>query len=126
MMIALLAALFLQQTPPSTAPHASEVFERRQEDLVLLAARLGSLHRLNQVCPSYGSITIFRDRMKEVVEVERPPRMTREAMIASFNDGYRGMTDRHMVCSPAAEEDFSRAALSALSITERLSRPLGV
>jgi uncharacterized protein (TIGR02301 family) len=125
-MLKLLAIALLLQTAPSTAPNASEVFERRQEDLVLLAARLGSLHRLNQVCPGYGSITVFRDRMKEMVDAERPPRMTREAMIAGFNDSYRQMSSRHLTCSPAAEDDFSRAALSALSITERLSRPLGV
>ncbi|MCQ8184813.1 TIGR02301 family protein [Parvularcula maris] len=126
-MIALLAALFLAQQPPvSDAPAAADVYGRRQQDLILLAARLGSLHRLNQVCPSYGQITVFRDRMMEVVDVERPPRDTKEAMIAGFNDGYRQMTERHMTCSLEAEEDFTRAALSALSISDRLAAPLGV
>ncbi|GGY50082.1 TIGR02301 family protein [Parvularcula lutaonensis] len=122
-MIALLAALALAQAEP-IAPEAKDVFEQRQGDLIALAGKLGGLHRLSQVCASYGNIAVFRDRMKELIDGERPPRDTREAMIAQFNASYRTMSGAHFTCSRRAETDFRREASDALRISERLSASL--
>lgn len=125
-MLALLALLlaFQADPEPSTAPDAKAVFQKRQEDLITLAGALGGLHRLNQLCPGYGRISIFRDRMKEIIDGERPPRDTREQMIANFNTGYRRMTRLHFTCSAQAEADFKSEAIAAYSVSERLSAPL--
>lgn len=122
-MIGLLATLMLLQATP-LAPEAKDVFEARQEDLILLAGRLGGLHRLSQVCAGYGNIAIFRERMKEIIDGESPPRATRESMIDAFNDRYRSMSGSHFTCSRAAEADFREEALAALSLTQRLSGPI--
>lgn len=122
-MIAALALLLAAQDV-STAPDAKSVFESRQTDLQILARHLGGLHRLNQICPSYGRVSIFRDRMREIIDGEKPPRETREGMISRFNDGYREMTRLHYSCDYNAESDFRSEALNALSVSERLSGPL--
>ncbi|MEE4210511.1 MAG: TIGR02301 family protein [Parvularcula sp.] len=121
-MIALAAALLLTlQTPP---PEARQVFLQRQDDLITLAAKLGMLHRLDQLCsPGYRQ-GMFREHMKAVVEGERPVRATREAMIDSFNQSFRSMADIHLTCSYEAQADMRREAAIALQITDRLSRPL--
>lgn len=127
--MSILAALLLvaQPVPEPTEPLAPEallVFQSREQDLVTLAGQLGRLHRLNQICPGYGSITVFRDRMKDVIDGERPRRETREGMISNFNQGYRDMTEAHFACSAQAEADFRNEAIIALSLSERLSAPL--
>lgn len=117
----MLAALAAADTPPE----ARRLFETRQTDLVLLADRLGGLHRLNQVCPDYGNITVFRDSMRAVIEGERPVRTTREAMIKAFNEAYADMANRHGTCSADAEAAFRREARAAAAIVDRLSRGMG-
>lgn len=119
--MSLLAALFLMTQP--IAPEALEVFESRETDLITLSSQLGRLHRLNQVCPSSGNITVYRERMKEIIDGERPRRETRESMIAHFNQGYRDMTELHFTCSNRAEADFRNQAMRALWISERLASP---
>lgn len=123
-MIAAILLLLVQDLPVSNAPEAKAVFEARQNDLVELSARLGGLHRLNQLCPGYGRVSVFRDRMQEIIDGERPPRETRDAMVENFNGGFRRMANRHLTCSFDAEQDFQVEAMSALSITERLAAPL--
>lgn len=118
MIAVLLLSLVLAQEPPE----ASELFKQRQEDLVAMAGRLGSLHRLSQVCGGYRDMTLFRDNMLAIVEGERPHAATREAMIKAFNTRYSETADLHSSCSRDAEYALREEALAALAITERLSR----
>ena len=118
------AALFLAAAQ-GELPEAKDTFTARQEDLVLLAAKLGSLHRLSQVCPSYGDVAVFRDRMREVVQGERPIRATREAMIEAFNQQYTATSERHFACGSEAQASFRNAAVDTLAITERLAKGMG-
>ncbi|MEM9837807.1 MAG: TIGR02301 family protein [Pseudomonadota bacterium] len=118
----MLAAAFLfLAAAQADVPEAADAFRSRQDDLVLLARKLGSLHRLNQVCPSYDSMTLFRDRMQEVVEGEKPIRATREAMIEAFNLSYNETARLYAACSSDAGAAMRREALEALAVTERLS-----
>lgn len=120
----LAAAFLLIAAWQADVPEAADAFRGRQDDLVLLAGKLGSLHRLNQVCPSYGSLTVFRDRMQDVVEGERPIRATREAMIEAFNLAYNETARLHAACGSEASAAMRRDALEALAVTERLSRAM--
>ena len=120
----LVALLFFAQPVEPPAPEALDVFKSREEDLASLAGQLGRLHRLHQLCPSSGSSTIFRDRMKDIIDGERPRRETREAMIATFNQGYRDMTKVHFACSSRAEADFQKQAVIALGLSDRLAADL--
>lgn len=124
-LILALAAAFSLQVQTSDAPEAAAVFEARQDDLITLASKLGMLHRLNQVCPEqYGSSTIYRDHMIDIIEGESPPRTTREAMIGAFNQSFRQISVIHSTCSRAAEADYRREAMATLTIAERLFAPL--
>ncbi|MEM1380543.1 MAG: TIGR02301 family protein [Pseudomonadota bacterium] len=117
----LTAALLFLAAAQADVPEARDAFRARQDDLILLAGSLGTLHRLNQVCPGYGNVAVFRDRMQEVVNGERPIRATREAMIEAFNGGYNAAAQQHVTCGRAAETDLRQEALNALSLVERLS-----
>jgi len=118
------ALLFLAATQ-GDLPEAKDHFRERQDDLILLAAKLGSLHRLSQVCPSYGNVAVFRDRMREVVQGERPIRATREAMIEAFNQQYTATAERHFACGTDAKTAFRSEAVETLAVSDRLSRGMG-
>lgn len=126
-MITVLPLLLLLQGPgaESRAPDAREVFEERQDDLIFLAGKLGGLHRLSQLCEGEGA-GVFRIRMQELLELEKPPRDTRAAMIAQFNHNYRQMAELHLFCGNEAIEDMAGEATVALSITDRISGPLRI
>lgn len=121
----LIAAVLFLSLAQADLPEAKDHFTARQADLVQLAAKLGSLHRLSQVCPSYGNVAVFRDRMREVVEGERPLRATREAMIEAFNQQYTATSERHFACGSDAQASFRNQAVDTLAITERLARGMG-
>ena len=126
---ALLGLLCISQAfAPSAAqfgvPDAQEHFNARQGDLIQLSESLGALHRLSQVCGRYGEGDLYRERMKQVVEGESPPRFTREAMIGAFNRSFRQTSARHLACGRAAEQSFREEAYAALQVNNRLYAPL--
>ena len=117
-----LAALAL----PGTAlaqPEAAEAFGDRQADLVLLAARLGTLHRLHQVCHPEEEADKFRRALMGIIPLEVPKGSTRLDMISAFNGGYRDAASQHAICGREARADYAGAAEAALVVTERLYAP---
>ena len=121
MIAAALLALALQ----AGVPEASDVFRQRQDDLILLSRKLGTLHRLDQVCPGGREAGVFRDRMQDVVEGERPIRATREAMIDAFNLAYNETALVHAACGGEAMGTLRREVTEALRLIERLSAGMG-
>ncbi|MEM9810729.1 MAG: TIGR02301 family protein [Pseudomonadota bacterium] len=122
--LALVIPAFGSSTAQDRVPDAREHFNARQGDLVLLSEYLGALHRLSQVCGNYGEGDLYRERMKQVIEGESPPRFTREAMIGAFNRGFRRTSARHLACGRAAEQAFRQEASSAMQVNDRLYAPL--
>ncbi|MEO0700088.1 MAG: TIGR02301 family protein [Pseudomonadota bacterium] len=105
-------------------PEAHSHFASRQGDLILLAQHLGTLHRLAQVCPQTREGDLYRERMKQVIEGESPPRFTREAMIGAFNRGFRNASAEYYSCSRRAQQRLKNESFDALNVTERLYAPL--
>jgi uncharacterized protein (TIGR02301 family) len=121
-----LASLLLFTSSAAAAPpEAKEAFDQRNRDLVTLAQHLGALHRYHQICSTRGPAELFRNRMREIVPLEAPMRSVRTEMIDAFNTGYRSTSALHMTCGGEARAAYEAEAQRAVTVTERLRRPLG-
>lgn len=107
-------------------PEAKSYFASRQGDLILLAQHLGTLHRLAHVCPKNREGDLYRERMKQIIDGESPPRFTREAMIGAFNRGFRSASSEYYSCSRKAQQRLRNESFDAINVTERLYAPLRI
>ena len=62
--------------------------------------------------------------MVELIDGEKPPEPTKEAMIANFNDSYRAAANEYLSCSSGARSSLHRKAAGALDLADRLSGAL--
>src|SRR5262249_41457844 len=115
----LIAALLLStsamaqtQAPPSPASYQDRLFR--------LAEILGGLHAIRSLCES-GEDSRWRDRMQELIRLERPSQDEKNGMVEHFNLGYAQTNSKFASCTDAA-----RGYLAALAREgEGLSRGLG-
>ena len=107
----------------SAQPEAAESFGERQADLVLLASRLGTLHRLHQVCHPEEEADKFRRALMGIIPLEVPKGSTRLDMVSAFNGGYRDAASAHAICGREARAAYAAEAEAALMVTERLYAP---
>jgi uncharacterized protein (TIGR02301 family) len=113
-----------QPPPPSHQPHFRRPTARKQEpqaqpqtqasvpavadqpapydpDLQRLSEILGALHFLRGICGSNEGQK-WRDEAQALIDAEAPGGQRHEAMVASFNRGYRGFQQSYRTCTPAA------------------------
>ena len=83
--------------PPPPEPPAP--YDR---DLQRLSEILGALHFLRGLCNSDEG-TKWRNEAQTLIEAEAPNGDRHDAMVASFNRGYRGFQQSYRTCTPAAD-----------------------
>jgi uncharacterized protein (TIGR02301 family) len=71
-------------------------------DLQRLSEILGALHFLRGICGSNEGLK-WRTEAQALIDAEAPSGTRREAMIASFNRGYRSFQQSYRTCTPAAD-----------------------
>ena len=79
---------------PRTAPYDG--------DLQRLSEILGALHFLRGICGSNEGQK-WRTEAQALIDAEAPSGARRDAMIASFNRGYRSFQQSYRTCTPAAD-----------------------
>jgi len=117
-MRSLLVALVLTSTAwAQTAPAPSDTYQGR---LLRLAEILGGLHSVRTLCEAGDSH--WRDRMMELIRLERPSTDERSEMIERFNAGYAAVNGRFSSCS----SDARAYGVSLAREGETISRSLAV
>lgn len=71
-------------------------------DLQRLSEILGALHFLRGICKSDEGQK-WRDEAQALIDAEAPSGNRHDAMVASFNRGYRGFEQSYRTCTPAAD-----------------------
>jgi uncharacterized protein (TIGR02301 family) len=71
-------------------------------DLQRLSEILGALHFLRGICKSDEGQK-WRDEAQALIDAEAPAGNRHDAMVASFNRGYRGFAQSYRTCTPAAD-----------------------
>ena len=115
-MRSLLMTLVLMSTAwAQTAPAPADTYQGR---LLRLAEILGGLHSVRTLCQAGDSH--WRDRMMEMLRLEKPSTDERNEMIERFNQGYATANGRFSSCTGEARAYSATLAREG----EELSRGL--
>jgi uncharacterized protein (TIGR02301 family) len=87
--------------PPQTTPAPYD------HDLERLSEILGALHFLRGICGTNEGQK-WRNEAQTLIDAEAPVGDRHDAMIASFNRGYRGFQQSYRSCTPAANVVIKR------------------
>jgi len=90
--------------PPPPAQDEPAAYD---PDLQRLSEILGALHFLRGICNSNEGQK-WRDEAQALIEAEAPTGNRHDAMVASFNRGYRGFQETYRTCTPAADAVIHR------------------
>jgi uncharacterized protein (TIGR02301 family) len=71
-----------------------------EADLSRLSEILGSVHYLRGLCGGADG-NVWRDDMTALIDSESPGPLRRARLVASFNRGYRSVSETHRQCTPA-------------------------
>jgi uncharacterized protein (TIGR02301 family) len=116
-----LAALAQESAPPAP-PDQPQSTEAR---LVQLAQILGTLHYVRVLCePSDG--TYWRDRMQDMLRLEKPSLAERNELISQFNAGYQSAQQRFATCTPEAEGFAADTAKQGEALSETIANSINV
>jgi uncharacterized protein (TIGR02301 family) len=84
------------QPPPQEQPAPYD------HDLQRLSEILGALHFLRGIC-NFNEGQKWRTEAQTLIDAEAPTGDRHDAMVASFNRGYRGFQQSYRTCTPAAD-----------------------
>lgn len=101
-----------------------EGYKRRQSNLVALSTVFGRLHHLRRLCVSRREDQLWRDHMKQVIELEDPVSQTRAAMIDGFNAGFNSAQRNYDRCTRQVEELAAEEAIRGEAVAASLQAPL--
>jgi len=90
--------------PPAVAAPAlpaPEAVPAYAAEIERLAEILGSVHYLRTLCGE-ADRAAWREDMNALVEAEGPEPQRRQRLVASFNRGYRSLSQTHRKCTPGA------------------------
>ena len=103
------------------AASAQERAPTDRQALSALAYTLGEAHALHRVCAGPRDGTWF-NRMRRLIEVERPDEALRRRLIEAFNAGYLASGAEYPACSPNSEAAERAAAARARPLARNLAR----
>lgn len=122
--VAMLAAFAIAAGLSAAAAQNYETYQQRQRDLVGLSAVFGDLHHIRRYCDPRHEADVWRERMKNIIELEAPLPEAREEMVAAFNRAYRSAQRRFPGCDRGARDYAAARAAQGDEIVERLKAPL--
>lgn len=92
------------------------------EKLLRLSEILGAIHYLRELCGSDEG-QLWRDQVKELIQVEGTTSLRRVNIINHFNRGYRNYQRTYRHCTPSARTALKRFFAEGVKIAETLSKP---
>jgi uncharacterized protein (TIGR02301 family) len=101
-----------------------ESYQQRQRDLAALAELFGEMHHIRRTCEPRFEADVWRERMKQMIDLEEPQTEEREALVQQFNKGYRGAQARFPVCDRRARDYAAGRAAQGDAVVQRLSEAL--
>ena len=93
------------------------------EKLLRLAEILGAVHYLRELC-SANEGSLWRDRMKELIDAEGSSALRRARLTRSFNQGYRSYSRTYITCTPSAQVAITRFLAEGVQLSEGLVKAM--
>lgn len=106
------------QAPPAPPPQTQPA--PYDHDLQRLSEILGALHFLRAVCGSNEGQK-WRNEAQALIDAEAPNGERHDAMVASFNRGYRGFQQSYRSCTPAATVAIHRYLTEGAGIAREIT-----
>ena len=112
------AASLLAGLLPAQAD-AAEDGKPYDERLMRLSEILGAVHYLRELCGATDG-SLWRDRMREIMEGEGSSALRRAKLTRSFNNGYRSYSRTYQSCTPSAQTAIGRFLAEGSEIADGL------
>jgi uncharacterized protein (TIGR02301 family) len=117
LLLAAAASVALASGPaPARAAPDSKPYD---EKLMRLAEILGAMHYLRELC-SANEGSMWRDKMKDLLDAEGATALRKARLTRSFNQGYRSYRRTYVSCTPTAQTSISRFMAEGVQISESL------
>jgi uncharacterized protein (TIGR02301 family) len=91
------------------------------DKLMRLSEVLGAVHYLRELCGANDG-PMWRDRMKELMDMEGSSALRRARLTRSFNNGYHAYSRTYSTCSQSARTAISRFLSEGAEIADTLAR----
>ena len=114
--VALLAASMSLASAQTTGGLESRPYD---EKLMRLSEILGAVHFLRELCGGADG-SLWRDRMRELIEAEGSSALRKARLTRSFNNGYRSYSRTYQACTPSAQTSVSKFMGEAAEIADTL------
>lgn len=115
-MAAVAACLVAGLLLPAVAADDSKPYDER---LMRLSEILGAVHYLRELCGATDG-SLWRDRMREIMDGEGSSALRRAKLTRSFNTGYRSYSRTYQSCTPSAQTAINRFLAEGTEIAEGL------
>lgn len=89
-----------------------------------LSSILGSMHFLRTLCGEADG-DVWRDKVQELIDAQKPSEADRRRLVASFNAGYRGFEAAYRQCTPAARTVINRYRTEGLELAREIATRYG-
>jgi uncharacterized protein (TIGR02301 family) len=99
-------------------------YVQRAQDLETLSEAFGVLHHVRRLCEPRRESEVWRNRMRNLVELEQPQPGLRDRMVEAFNSGFREAEQRFEYCDEDARDYAAAVAANADAVINRLMEPL--
>lgn len=99
-------------------------YKQRTADLTALSALFGELHHIRRLCEPRREGEIWRERMKQLIDLEQPTSSLQNDLVSAFNDGYRRAQNRFDRCNGRTEDYAADIAARGEERVARLMAPL--
>ena len=103
---------------------AQDEYSARRAALTGISRIFGELHHIRRMCEPDREADVWRERMKQLIDLEQPAFDLREEMVGSFNDGYQTAQSRFPFCDRGAEDYAAARAATGEAIVSSLTAPL--
>ena len=125
LLVAVALGWFLGMTPgPAISPAAAGPRDPAYNaDLIRMSEILGAVHLLRQLCSS-GEGQLWRSKMEELLEIEKPEEEQRKLMISHFNISYHQHRRAFEKCDRLATSAADKLIEEGATLSKRLARTL--
>lgn len=126
-LVSLIALIFLMpfaasaQQAASAPPQSGSISVESQ--LTQLAGLLGTMQMLQSLCSPQDQ-DFWRERMQEMIRLEKPSREQQNALINAFNAGYSNAQNKFTSCTAEAHTLAADTAQKGEAIAQALSNAI--
>ena len=114
-------AAHAQPAPASVAPSDASDVRPYDDKMIRLSVVLGSVHYLRELCGGNDG-QVWRERMRELIELDKGSALRRVKLTKSFNNGYRSYKRTYPTCNGPAQATLTKFLAEGAELSDLLLR----